>query len=317
MSWQPSEGEARERRREAGRRRQRRQRLLGVSALVVLLGAVLSVLVLATTGGPDPAATTTPVRPLAKREQPRTARLATPAPEPAAADAEPPGRPIPILMYHAVEAPPAGTAFPELWVPAASFAAEMGALHRAGYHAITMAAATAYWEGRRRVPRKPIVLTFDDGFRSQVEQALPVLKRLGWPGVLYLEVASLHTPGSAGISTAGVRALLRAGWELGAHTLTHPDLTTVGVDQLREEVAGSRRLLRRRFHVPVDAFCYPAGKYDDTVVAAVEHAGYRTATTVDPGLAGPRNRWRLPRVRVNGSDGADTLLARLADAGAG
>ncbi len=55
-------------------------------------------------------------------------------------------------MYHAVEAPPTGTAFPELWVPAERFAEEMHALDRAGYHAITMHDATDYWEGRRRVP---------------------------------------------------------------------------------------------------------------------------------------------------------------------
>ncbi len=156
------------------------------------------------------------------------------------------------------------------------------------------------------------MLTFDDGFRSHVEDALPVLKRLGWPGVLYLEVASLHTPGSGGISDAGVRKLLRAGWELGSHTMTHPDLTTVDADRLREEVAGARTLLRRRFHVPIEAFCYPAGKYDDTVVAAVQAAGYRTATTVDPGLAGPGDPLRLPRVRINGSDTPDAMMTQLA-----
>lgn len=315
MSWQPPE-EARAQRRKAARRRVRRQRLLGASALVAVLGALLVVFVLAK-GGSDPAPTATHPRTLAKHhEQPTKAGLPARAPEPAPAAAEPPGRPIPILMYHAVEAPPAGTAFPELWVPAESFAAEMERLHSDGYHAITMADATDYWRGRRRVPRKPIVLTFDDGFRSQVEEALPVLKRLGWPGVLYLEVAALHTPGSGGISNAGVRELLRAGWELGSHTMTHPDLPTIGAEQLHEEVVDSRRLLRRRFHVPVDAFCYPAGKYDDAVVAAVEQAGYSTATTVDPGLAGPGDRFRLPRVRVNGSDDADTLMQHLADAGA-
>ena len=308
--------EVRARRREAARRRVRRQRLLGASALAAVLAALAVVLVLAKTGS-DPAPTATHVRTLAKHpDKPAHGGLPASFPEPAPAHSEPAGRPIPILMYHAVEAPPAGTAFPELWVPAESFAAEMQALHRDGYHAITMAAATDYWRGRRRVPRKPIVLTFDDGFRSQVEEAMPVLKRLGWPGVLYLEVASLHTPGSGGISDAGVRELLRAGWELGSHTMTHPDLPTIGAEQLHEEVADSRQLLRRRFHVPVDAFCYPAGKYDDAVVAAVERAGYRTATTVDPGLAGPGDRFRLPRVRVNGTDGADTLMRQLADAGA-
>ncbi len=312
MTWQPDD-EARARRRELARRRVRRQRVLGVCALGAVLAALATVLVLSRTG-PGPPPETAQVRTLAKRHQAPVSTLPARAPEPTPADAEPPGRAIPILMYHAVEAPPAGTALPELWVPAASFAAEMDALRRAGYHAITMADATDYWEGRRRVPRKPIVLTFDDGFRSQVERAAPVLRRLGWRGVLYLEVAALHTPGS-GISETDVRKLLDDGWELGAHTMTHPDLTTVDAGQLREEVAGSRAWLRRHFHRPVDAFCYPAGKHDDAVAAAVEAAGYRSATTVDAGLAGPGDRFRLARVRVNGSDGAGDLMGRLAALG--
>lgn len=238
------------------------------------------------------------------------------APEPAPADSAPPGRPIPILMYHATEAAPAGSALSGLWVPAETFTATMDLLHERGYHAITMQDAYDYWEGRRRVPKNPIVLTFDDGFRSHVTTAMPTLERLGWRGVLYLTVSELHTPGAEGIGRGGVRELLRAGWELGSHTMTHPDLTTLSAEQLDKEVAGARTWLRREFHQPVNAFCYPAGKYDDTVVAAVEKAGYATATTIGPGLAGPGDLLRLPRIRVDAEDSPESVLAHIAAAGA-
>jgi peptidoglycan/xylan/chitin deacetylase (PgdA/CDA1 family) len=309
MSWSADDA-GRGRRRELARQRTRRQRLIATIALGAALATLVAVVAVTQTSDVMPAAADHDPPPV----EPRQAANGPPprAPEPAPAGSEPSGRAIPILMYHAVESPPPDAALPELWVPAERFAEEMDALDRAGYHAITMQDASDYWAGRRRVPRKPVVLTFDDGFRSHVDVALPVLQRLGWPGVLYLEVAALHTPGSGGMSDAGVRKLLRAGWELGSHTMTHPDLTTLDAEQLREEVAGARTFLRRRYRVPVDAFCYPAGRSDDTVVAAVEAAGYRSATTVDPGLAEPPgDRYRLPRLRVNGSDDAASLLARM------
>jgi hypothetical protein len=68
--------------------------------------------------------------------------------------------------------------------------------------------------------------------------------------------------------------------------------------------------------VPVDDFCYPSGRYDDTVIAAVKAAGYRAATTTDPGLASRGEPYTLKRVRVNGGDGVPGLAASLAAAGA-
>jgi peptidoglycan/xylan/chitin deacetylase (PgdA/CDA1 family) len=114
---------------------------------------------------------------------------------------------------------------------------------------------------------------------------------------------------------ARVRALVRAGWEIDAHTFTHPDLTTVSPAQLRREVAASRAWIRGVFHVPVEFFCYPAGRYDAAVLAEVRRAGYAGATTTTEGLASPREgMWTLDRVRVNGSDGAAGLAAKLAGA---
>ena len=83
--------------------------------------------------------------------------------------------------------------------------------------------------------------------------------------------------------------------------------------QLRLEVAGSRRELRRRFGAGVaEFFCYPAGRYDDRVLAAVRAAGYRGATTVDPGLGAGNEPFALKRVRVNADDTPQTLVGRLA-----
>jgi peptidoglycan/xylan/chitin deacetylase (PgdA/CDA1 family) len=106
--------------------------------------------------------------------------------------------------------------------------------------------------------------------------------------------------------------MLADGWELGAHSLTHPDLTTLDATSLRREIAGSRQRLRKEFGVPVATFCYPAGRYDQTVERAVRAAGYRAATTVEPGAARPGDdRMALPRIRVNGGESAASVLAAV------
>ena len=84
--------------------------------------------------------------------------------------------------------------------------------------------------------------------------------------------------------------MLRDGWEIDAHTLTHPDLTTVDAARLRREVAGSRRWLRHAFGVPVDFFAYPSGSYNPAVEAAVRAAGYMGATTTAAGRGHARGR---------------------------
>jgi peptidoglycan/xylan/chitin deacetylase (PgdA/CDA1 family) len=221
--------------------------------------------------------------------------------------------PVPILMYHVISKAPVGVANAELWVGEDVFAEQMRALHAAGYEAITLQQAWDGWERGGPLPRKPIVLSFDDGYLSHYTHAKPVLHELGWPGVLYLTIKAI---GPGGLSERQLHSLIKAGWELDSHTLSHPDLTTLDDETLARELSHSRRELQRRFGVPANFFAYPAGRYDARVQAAAEAAGYTAATTVDEGIASRRDDpFALHRVRVNASDTAGSLLTRLAAAG--
>ena len=217
--------------------------------------------------------------------------------------------PVPILMYHVVAPPLPNAPYPDLYVKPADFAGQVRWLADHGYHAVTLRQVYDYWHGTAAVPRKPVVLTFDDGYRSDFTVALPTLRARRWPGVLNLEVQNLQPVW--GTRPGMVRALIAAGWEIDAHTLTHPDLTTVDPVELRHEVAGSRAAIRRLFHQPVDFFCYPSGRYDAAVVAAVRDAGFLGATTETEGLARPDSLYTLDRVRVDGSDGVSGFAAKL------
>jgi peptidoglycan/xylan/chitin deacetylase (PgdA/CDA1 family) len=212
-------------------------------------------------------------------------------------------------MYHVLGEPPEGAPYPELYVRKSDFVGQMRRLERDGFEAVTLRQAWNHWRHGALLPRKPVVVTFDDGYRSTYEIGLPVLRAHDWPGVLNLKVLSLER--GWGIRPHQVRALVGAGWEIDAHTLTHPDLTAVDDRRLALEVAGSRKEIRARFGVPVDFFCYPAGRYDGRVIAAVIRAGYLGATTTVEGLGKGSTPYELRRVRVGRSDGVAGLAATL------
>lgn len=222
---------------------------------------------------------------------------------------------VPVLMYHVINPPPAGAPYPGLYVPAGEFAAQMRALKAAGWHAVTMDQLEAYW--RRGVPLgpgKPIVLSFDNGYASQYTNAMPILKRLGWVGDENMQLSGLP-PSQGGLTTGDVRGMLSDGWELDTQGMTHADLTTLNASQLHYQVDTARQILRKRYDVPVDWFCYPSGHYDATVIAAVKAAGFVGSTTVIPGWANPsEDPYRLPRLRVLGGTSPAALLEQIAQA---
>ncbi len=210
---------------------------------------------------------------------------------------------VPILVYHQLGTPPAAAPYPGLYTSHAVFEREMAWLHEQGYQAVTLDEMINAWHHGGTLPSKPIVITFDDGVLPQATYAPSVLSRYGWPGVLN-EVVENH------LSNARLLKLIKIGWEIDSHSLTHPDLRTLAPSALEREVAGSRAIFRRTLGVGVNSFCYPASKYDATVVAAVKAAGYTTATTENPGYATPNtNPLLLPRFEMQG--GLSQLQADL------
>jgi peptidoglycan/xylan/chitin deacetylase (PgdA/CDA1 family) len=217
-------------------------------------------------------------------------------------------RRIPILMYHVIQTPSATAAFPGLWVPPAEFAAQMHALQRAGFQAISLDQAWAYWRYGAQLPAHPIIVTFDNGYASQYTEALPVLHAMGWIAVMNLQL-SLHAP--QGLSPVQVRGMVGAGWELDTQGFTHADLPLLGPTRLTYEVALSRQRIQRNYGVPVNWFCYPSGHYDQRVVDRIKAAGYRGSTTVIFGWGSPADTYRLARLRVLGGTTPQALVAQV------
>jgi peptidoglycan/xylan/chitin deacetylase (PgdA/CDA1 family) len=120
-------------------------------------------------------------------------------------------------------------------------------------------------------------------------------------------------PSQGGLGQGQIRGLLSAGWELDTQGLSHAALITLDPEQLHYQVSVARQTLQRRYHVPVNWFCYPSGQYDATVEAAVKAAGFTGSTTVVPGWAHPdEDPYRLHRIRVLGGTSGQQLLELLA-----
>jgi peptidoglycan/xylan/chitin deacetylase (PgdA/CDA1 family) len=275
-----------------------RRRLVALASLVVVVVAVVIVL---TSSGDDEddgagakataskSATTTPKPAKASKAASggHEVRNATPQP-----DWRPHKGPVPIIEYHVLGKPPADAPYPELYVGRTDFEKQMDWLEKAGYQAVTLEQVQEAWYHKGTLPPKPIVISFDDGYRPQFTFALPTLRKHGWAGVL-----NLKAEGSE-LYESNVKAMIAAGWELAAHTIHHLDLTELGPEELEEEVAGSRKILQREYKAPVNNFCYPAGQFDSTVVEAVEKAGYTGATTEISGFAEREAPYELARLEI-------------------
>jgi peptidoglycan/xylan/chitin deacetylase (PgdA/CDA1 family) len=307
----PTERRLRREQRRRELRRRRRMALAGLCAAVVALAAILAL----GSGGGGSRSTDTSV----STHSTGAARKAVGSDVKGTSTKTnvthgPPGQdPVPILMYHVIAAPPAGAPFPGLYVPPEEFAEQMQALEQAGWHAVTPDQVLAYWrEGVPLGPGKPIVLSFDNGYQSQYTQALPVLQKLGWVAEENLQLTGLP-PSQGGLGQEEIKGLVKAGWELDTQGFSHADLITLDAQELHYQVAVAREVVHKRYHVPVNWFCYPSGHYDPTVVAAVQAAGYVGSTTVVPGWAHPvDDLYRLHRLRVLGGTSGAELLAEIA-----
>ena len=306
-------------RRQASRRALRRRRRIAGGVLVALAAAVAAIVVAVGgsggAGGPPKAvsgATHAGGSPTAAGSSGNAGAGASSKRGGGVRTGHPGNESVPILMYHVIAAPPPGAPFPGLYVEPSLFAAQMRALKRAGWTAVTLDEVAAYWrEGVSLPPGKPIVVSFDNGYHSQYAQALPVLRRLGWVGDENIQLTGLP-PSQGGLSEGEVRALIAAGWELDTQGTNHADLIALDASALHEQVAGTRAVLQRRYHVPVNWFCYPSGHYDATVVAAVRAAGYKGSTTVVPGWTHRSDDpYRLHRLRVLGGTSPAALLSTL------
>jgi peptidoglycan/xylan/chitin deacetylase (PgdA/CDA1 family)/GT2 family glycosyltransferase len=218
-------------------------------------------------------------------------------------------RPLRVLAYHAIADTGGAGRFAPYGVPPEEFRRQVTALQRAGYQFVSADEVVHFVRGSGGLPRRPVLITFDDCYASVVEHALPILEERGIPAVAFAVTRRLggvsdwsRAPGVPRLpllDANDLRRLARAGVEIGAHSRTHPRLPRVSASELVDEVAGSCADLEGMGLGPVRLFAYPHGESDERVEGAVERAGCQIAFTSAPGRVRPGvDPYRLPRIEI-------------------
>ena len=162
-----------------------------------------------------------------------------------------------------------------------------------------------------------IAITFDDGYRSHA-WAAAILRDFGFTATFFVvprfldgrHTAPPYWENWGHLTWEDISVLGEQGFEIGAHSTTHADLTTCSGARLDDEVSGARALLERRLGRPIRSFSYPFGRHDRRVRQAVERAGYALACTSRYGLnRTPGPSYQVPRTEVSGDD--DLTVFRL------
>lgn len=199
---------------------------------------------------------------------------------------------LPALLYHRVGPPQQGTP-PGLTVSPARFERHVRWLARRGFRGIRTTDWLRWVREGTPLPKKPVLLTFDDAYGDTAEYALPILRKYGFSGAVYVVTERLGRTntwdeilgrGTLQLMTADqIRYWAAQGIDFGAHSRTHPRLTKLTATELSAEVVGSKNDLSSLLGHPVVTFAYPYGDYDDAARDLVR-TEFDLALSVEEGL---------------------------------
>ncbi|MBF0520717.1 MAG: polysaccharide deacetylase family protein [Nitrospirae bacterium] len=197
-----------------------------------------------------------------------------------------------VLTYHCIGTPKNSVRLPGLYVTSKMFAFQMYYLKTFGYNVVRLNDILAF-SLEQPSNSKLVAITFDDGFKSFLEFAFPILDKYKFPATVFL-VSSLAGKHNAWDSDYvneirelmdwdDINFLKEKAIDFGAHSKTHPDLPKLSESDLETEIRGSKDDIESKLSIPIDFFCYPYGSYDDKVTASVKRAGFKAAFTTKKG----------------------------------
>ncbi|MCY8317235.1 polysaccharide deacetylase family protein [Bacillus vallismortis] len=205
---------------------------------------------------------------------------------------------LPILMYHSISS---GNS---LRVPKEEFEAHMKWLHDNGYQTVTPKEAYLMLTQDKKPSEKCVLITFDDGYTDNYEDAYPVLKKYGMKATIFMIGKSIGRKHH--LTEDQMKEMAQNGVSIESHTIDHLELNGLSPEQQYSEMADSKKLFDNMFHQETSMISYPVGRYNEETLKAAEETGYQMSVTTEPGAASrDQGMYALHRVRVSpGMSGA-------------
>jgi peptidoglycan/xylan/chitin deacetylase (PgdA/CDA1 family) len=222
-----------------------------------------------------------------------------------------------VLGYHGVASSKLRDDLSLLQVSPSRFRRQLELLLAAGFNFVTLEELALRADGGAPEPGLAAV-TFDDGMRNNHSVALPILSEYGIRATVYVTIGFMGTVspwvGAGGdgvmLSEPELRELAAAGWEIGAHTMTHPDMSMLDYEACLAEIVDSREALERMTGASVRTFAYPFGRYGPAALAAARDAGMIAAVTTGSGSWKP---FEMTRAMIGAIDPMPIVLLKLTD----
>lgn len=211
---------------------------------------------------------------------------------------------VPILMYHYIRESndPEDEAGVSLSVSPEKFDQQMAYLEANNYQTISFSQMIKGYRENSKIlkDKKPIIITFDDGYSDAYNNAYPILKKHNFIGVFYIITGQIGR--YERVTEEQIRELDSNGMITGGHTKSHFELDGLDSDLITSQLLDSKQMLESIVGHPIYDFCYPAGKYNDNVISILKSSGYHSAVTTKRGLSNNQSDlYQLPRIRVQNS----------------
>lgn len=214
----------------------------------------------------------------------------------------------PILVYHYVEyvTDEKDTIRKSLNTPPYLFIKQIETLKNAGYTFITASELIDMLDGKIKLPQKPVLITFDDGYRDFYTDVFPILKKYNVKTTAYIISGFLDRPNY--LFTWQLKQVARSGLvEIGAHTVRHFALKGLNPTIAKYEIEESKKELEGLIGIPVVSFAYPDGSFDDQAIKLVKEAGFKSAVTTIRGFeVNSDNKYSV--YRIHPGDRVDNFL---------
>ncbi|MBU3098892.1 MULTISPECIES: polysaccharide deacetylase family protein [Clostridium] len=224
-------------------------------------------------------------------------------------DIKPYGKSIPVLEYHSISYDKGNP----ICIPIKKFDEQMKYLKDNGYYTITLTNLYEYLMNNTPIPRKSVVITFDDGYDNNYTVMFPILKKYKFKATIFV-ITSLTDVHSNMLTSKQLIEMNKYGIDIESHTVHHDNLKSISKDNQLKTLIQSKKYLEKTLNKTINFFAYPYGGYNKSAIEALKEAGYKMAFTTEKGWSSKKNGiFSLHRVWISASDSKKVFESKISN----